>query len=118
MVRRGEYGPAKNALSNLVRNNKSPKVLMAVARCELGLGNVDRASRLSLQVNRMGVNGEAMEVGGLAALMNGEFERACMMFKEGSRLDPDNRGNQDAGRKGRMMRSVWEVSIGQGEKDG
>ena len=85
MLQRGEFGPAKTVLSGIVRTNKSPRVLLALARCELGLGNVDRASRLSLQVNRLGVSSEAMEVGGLSALMRGDFDRACMMFREGSR---------------------------------
>ena len=118
MLDRREYGPAKTAFSGLVTHNSSPRVLLSLARCELGLGNVDRAARLSLQVNRGGVQAEAMEVGGLAALMRGDFDRACMMFKEGSRLDPDNKGNQDAGRKGRMAKSIWaEAMVEKGKRE-
>lgn len=54
MLDRREYGPAKTAFSGLVTHNSSPRVLLSLARCELGLGNVDRAARLSLQVNRGG----------------------------------------------------------------
>ncbi len=84
-----DFARAKATLGGLLRRTNAEKVIISSARVELGLGLVDRANRLCLQINRAKVNAEALELSGCATELNGDFDRSIALFKEAARLDPD-----------------------------
>ena len=90
MMMKRDYGSAKIIFSSLLSMTTAPKVILSLARAELGVGSVDKAMRLSLKVNRADdTNAEGYEVRGRAMLLGGDFERAKESLREAIRLDPD-----------------------------
>lgn len=107
------YSKAKATFGSLLGKTSSLKVVLAAARTELGLGQTDRALRLSLQVNRQEPkNAEAYEIRGRAMFFNGDFESALALYREASRLDPDLDSNKNAIRNLRTVKNVVEDARG------
>ncbi|GMH90068.1 hypothetical protein TL16_g11656 [Triparma laevis f. inornata] len=99
-----DYGRAKNSFNLLMRGTSAPKVVIAAARSDLGIGLVDSATRLVLQVNRRHATPESLECGGIAMLLSGEFDKAMEYFKEAARMDPELESNKQELRRCRTMR--------------
>jgi len=97
---------SKSTFGLLLKSTNAICVVLASARAELGMGLTDRALRLTLQVNRTGLNAEALEISGRATALNGDFDRAMTLFKEAARLDPDLESNKKAIRQCRTVRQV------------
>jgi tetratricopeptide (TPR) repeat protein len=101
------YVGAKSTFGSLLKATAASCVVLGTARAELGMGLVDRALRLALQVNRTGLSAEALEISGRATALSGDFDRAMELFKEASRLDPDLESNKGAIRQTRTVRQVF-----------
>ena len=103
------YTKAKATFGSLLSKTSSLRVVLAAARTELGMGQVDRALRLSLQVSRAdSKNAEAYEIRGRATFLNGDFDAALLLFRESARLDPDLESNKVAIRMVKTVKQVVE----------
>ena len=85
MLDEGKWKEAKAVFNGLLRSTDAKRVVLACARCDLGLGLVDSATRLCRNLNKREPSPESLTVSGVAELLKGEFSNAMEFFKASSR---------------------------------
>eukprot|EP01006_Ploeotia_vitrea_P051941 TRINITY_DN67620_c1_g11_i1.p1 TRINITY_DN67620_c1_g11~~TRINITY_DN67620_c1_g11_i1.p1 ORF type:complete len:574 (-),score=54.36 TRINITY_DN67620_c1_g11_i1:200-1921(-) len=102
----GNYLDAYKIFGKMQQKTHAAVVVLWIARCELGMGQTDRAVSRTLQVIKEDPgNSDAFCVRGLALGLSGDFEQANHHFREALRLNPDD---SEAARTLKRIRKVAE----------
>ena len=100
----GDYGSAKASFSALFRETSACSLYLGGARADLGLGLIESALRLSLQVIKVDeFCAEAYEIRGIAMFLMGDFDSGLSVLRQSLRLDPDSDGAKGSVRKYRKV---------------
>ena len=87
----GDNARAMELYTESMRHTGCAAAALGAARAETGLGRVDRALKLTLQVIRADkYSVEAYALRGLALCLKGDFDQGTKHLKEALRLDPDS----------------------------
>mmetsp|Transcript_24227 Transcript_24227/g.72321 ORF Transcript_24227/g.72321 Transcript_24227/m.72321 type:complete len:626 (+) Transcript_24227:66-1943(+) len=87
----GAYGDASRLFSEVLTHTEPPEVQLLAARAQLGLGVVDWATRLTLQIlRRDSRNAAAYAVRAEAIFLVGELDDALKLVKQAVKLNPDD----------------------------
>lgn len=107
----GDYGSAKASFSALFRETSACALYLGGARADLGLGLIESALRLSLQVIKVDeFCAEAYEIRGIAMFLMGDFDSGLSVLRQSLRLDPDSDSAKCNVRKYRKMNDMMNAA--------
>jgi len=107
-----DWPKARALFAELLKDTSASLVVLGAAKAEIGLGNCDRALKLTLQVIRSNPqDADAFAVRGHATLLTGECTSAVELLKQSLFLDPDHKEAKVLLKLCKVAQATWKECL-------